>query len=55
MTVHGLRPIHTVMPPMTALLITIQNWAQPSRVSPRRHGLVERAAMIAQPTAADRT
>lgn len=54
-TVHGFRPIHTVMPPITALLITIQNCAQAQRVRLRRHGLVDRAAMIAQPTAADRT
>jgi hypothetical protein len=54
-TVHGLRPAHTVMPPSTALPITIQNCDQASRVSPRRSGLTARAAMIVQPTAADRT
>lgn len=54
-TVYGLRPTRTTMPPRTALPMTSQNWVQPSRVRPRRHGFCERAAMIAQPTAAHRT
>ena len=35
--------------------MTIQNCVQPSRVRLRRNGFWERAAMIAQPTAAHRT
>lgn len=35
--------------------MTTQNWAQPSRVRPRRRGLRARAATIAQPTAAQST
>lgn len=54
-TTYGLRPHSTVIPPSTALLITTQNWAQPSLVRPRRQGLAQRAARMAQPTAAQST
>ena len=55
-TMYGLSPVSTVMPPRTALPITIQNWAQPSRVRrAARRGCGARAAMIAQPTAAHST
>lgn len=40
---------------MTPLPITSQNCDQASLVSPGRRGFTERAAMIAQPTAAHRT
>ncbi|MGX1031230.1 hypothetical protein RKD38_005911 [Streptomyces ambofaciens] len=54
-TVYGLSPTSTTMPPSTALVITTQNCAHPSRVRLRRYGFCERAAMIAQPTAAHST
>ena len=54
-TVYGLRPTRTTTPPSTALPMTTQNCAQPSRVSSRRHGFCARAATIAQPTAAHST
>ena len=51
-TTNGLRCDSTVMPPSTASTTMIQNWAQPSLVTPRRQGLPQRAAMIARPTRA---
>lgn len=55
LTMYGLSPVSTVMPPTTALPMTIQNWAQPSRVRERRTGVLARAAMITSPMTAHRT
>ncbi len=54
-TVYGLSSISTVTPPSRPLATTSQNCAQAARDRPRRRGLAERTARIAQPTAAHST
>jgi hypothetical protein len=49
LTMYGLSPVSTVMPPSTALPMMIQNCAQPSRVRSRRTGVRDLAVRMTRP------